>query len=71
VKRSRIYFPAHFELANASTLPPKPATKQSLLGEIVGELRALMCAGDVGWVARWFVFKPKIQIWVIFGGTAM
>jgi hypothetical protein len=22
-----------------------------------------------GRVARWFVFKPKIQIWVIFGGS--
>jgi hypothetical protein len=21
------------------------------------------------WVARWFVFKPKIQIWVNFGGS--
>jgi hypothetical protein len=22
-------------------------------------------------VARWFVFKPKIQIWVNFGGSAI
>jgi hypothetical protein len=27
-------------------------------------------AHDVGcWVARWFVFKPKIPIWVNFGGS--
>jgi hypothetical protein len=24
--------------------------------------------GKEAWVARWFVFEPKIQIWVNFGG---
>jgi hypothetical protein len=26
-------------------------------------------AGDQTKVARWFVFKPKIKIWVNFGGS--
>jgi hypothetical protein len=25
-------------------------------------------ANAVTWVARWFVFKPKIPIWVNYGG---
>jgi hypothetical protein len=25
--------------------------------------------GLLGKVVRWFIFKPKIQIWVNFGGT--
>jgi hypothetical protein len=28
------------------------------------QIKAVLCSG--GRVARWFVFKPKIQIWVNF-----
>jgi hypothetical protein len=32
-------------------------------------LNGFSCDQGVARVARWFVFKPKIQIWVNFGGS--
>jgi hypothetical protein len=34
-----------------------------------GEIRIKMCINITTRVAGWFVFKPKIQIWVNFAGS--
>jgi hypothetical protein len=38
-------------------------------GEVKNGPLVSLAAGIVYRVARWFVFKPKIQIWVNFGGS--
>jgi hypothetical protein len=42
----------------------------TLIGQSLNNIRALsgIVHVDCDRVARWFVFKPKIQIWVNFGG---
>jgi hypothetical protein len=41
----------------------RSAEVRQLLAEMIGTFILM-----VSRVARWFVFKPKIQIWVNFGG---
>jgi hypothetical protein len=45
---------------------PLSATEQFIFGGLVP--RVQMYFLDLTRVARWFIFKPKIPIWVTFGG---
>jgi hypothetical protein len=42
--------------------------KELLFNKLGRPITVLATSVEKSWVARWFVFKPKIQIWVNFGG---